>query len=351
MIQLNTMAYIAISQQLLSMGVVVLHWMGLLVNIMRFAVYTRTTFSSPSIIRNSIIRNNAVDGFSMIDDVKYKSTASSTTTIRITLENVAIYNNGRHGFVGSVFSCSDVTINNSSIFGNKYGVSFLLREVIPASAQNLNCLSLTNSIIYGNTTADLYTDDDDESAGDGIAQTTNLCGVIDDGDTSIMGTCAFTSDPLLNSDGTLQANSPAIEAGTGNDVTTDLLGNTRVGAYDIGAYEYQWDGISHYYSDTGTGRGFTPSTPDAILDIDVSVRSIGDINYLMPDGFSGSLPSVSAKADGAVFALCTSLSSVWALKDTDDCSDENRCYIDKSFLDQWPDLPGGEAQYWFPSGF
>jgi hypothetical protein len=49
-------------------------------------------------------------------------------------------------------------------------------------------------------------------------------------------------NPLLTSpttDFTLQLLSPAINSGTNTGITTDYLGNPRVGNYDIGAYERQ----------------------------------------------------------------------------------------------------------------
>jgi len=58
-------------------------------------------------------------------------------------------------------------------------------------------------------------------------------------DDPIVGTSAVRADPLLDATDHLTAGSPARDAGTAVDVTTDVDGDPRpVGAYDIGADEY-----------------------------------------------------------------------------------------------------------------
>jgi hypothetical protein len=58
-------------------------------------------------------------------------------------------------------------------------------------------------------------------------------------DDPIVGTNAVRADPLLDATDHLTAGSPARDAGTAVDVTTDVDGDPRpVGAYDIGADEY-----------------------------------------------------------------------------------------------------------------
>jgi hypothetical protein len=59
-----------------------------------------------------------------------------------------------------------------------------------------------------------------------------------------VGTGNLTSDPMFvdaaNGDYSLSSNSPAINTGTDTGISaTDLIGNSRVGTTDMGAYEYQ----------------------------------------------------------------------------------------------------------------
>ena len=151
--------------------------------------------------------------------------------------------------LGNCVLANNTTPNNSGAIG-MYGGAITLtgctvaNNTAPNQAINtFGNLTITNSIIFGNSSAGLTS---------GATVTNSLLQ-----DAGYSGTGIITADPSFTNaalpagadglwgtadDGlTLRSCSPAINAGTtpAPAMPADCLGNARVGVYDIGAYEYQ----------------------------------------------------------------------------------------------------------------
>lgn len=151
-----------------------------------------------NIVRYNLIMNNATYGiYGRIGD------------------NVAIYNNtiygtsGGGGYSGINFeSVTNYYVKNNIVYGN---FPYAMRVV--ATGGMITC---TNNLMFGYTT---------------VATSSITC------------TSSVTSNPLFvsnTSNWSLQAGSPAINAGVDVGLTRAYLGNTIVGLPEIGAYEYNF---------------------------------------------------------------------------------------------------------------
>lgn len=115
--------------------------------------------------------------------------------------------------------------------------------------------NITNCIFYGNTGGSANQENIYRGIASGLTVSYTLIGDYSASASQISGTGIFAADPLFmdaanpaGADGVfgtaddglmLQPCSPAINAGTGTTPATDISGNGRVGAMDLGAYEYQ----------------------------------------------------------------------------------------------------------------
>ena len=150
----------------------------------------------------------------------------------------AVYYDDGHGsgatFINCTFTDDNTAANNGNIFGYQYdnygSAPQFLNCVIDNAANGKDFIylysagSTINNVIFKNTLTNAA------SLGSNAANANNKVGIT----------------PLgLNSDGTLAADSPAINAGDGSlfpnaNTSTDLAGNPRIlsDSIDIGAYEY-----------------------------------------------------------------------------------------------------------------
>ncbi len=142
---------------------------------------------------------------------------------------------------------TDIVIKNNIIGGHRHGEIALKGSIAGNTDINNNLYSdYIDPVTEQNMGTRLvkFTDKYDWDYTDFAGWETYLQGL-----TSVIGNDAssFTADPkFVDSAGFdfhLQQTSPAINAGTQDGAsTTDIEGNPRVGAVDIGAYEYQEDG-------------------------------------------------------------------------------------------------------------
>ncbi len=202
---------------------------------------------------NTTITNCSFDGNTALDNSRggggiYNVAAVLSLNNCTFTANTANNGGGMYNFNGasmavssSTFSGNTATLNGGGIFWN-----------LDAGG------SITNCILYGNTgttvnRADIYKN--------GISRPLTVSYSLI-GDYIATGTKNYTSgagilsgDPLFvdaanpkGADGIfrtaddglrLLACSPAINSGTGTTPATDILGNSRIGGMDLGAYEYQ----------------------------------------------------------------------------------------------------------------
>lgn len=211
-----------------------------------------------------------------------------STTGTLSLRNVTISGNSAKEYGGGInveaigtMNLSNVTItDNTADEGDGGGMAQVSAGVV----------NMKNSIIAGNT--DGGNGSDPDCFGTIISQGYNLIGV-DSAGCDIGGSPAgyiAGQDPLLadlagspTQTHALQAGSPAIDKGhpegctdeTGAILTADQRGVARVGACDIGAYEFVGscgDGFAH----TGAGEECDDSGESANCDSDCTLASCGD---------------------------------------------------------------------------
>ena len=151
--------------------------------------------------------------------------------------NVIISNNAAEGYHdGSAIYCdaicspilNNATITNNYVTSEENGVALVLKSFEDAP------ILITNSIIWNDGISEIYINDWDE-------EESFVYVMYSDIQYGWEGEGNIDSDPLLNDDFTLQANSPCIDAGTadldgdGQNDITDYYGE----APDIGAFEFE----------------------------------------------------------------------------------------------------------------
>jgi len=188
--------------------------------------------------------------------------ASSVSKLTLEINNCLIYENhaleslpnqtqdfGTVLFLAgnaNIANVMDATITNSTFANNTYESLHKSKGMIRVFNQTNapSVLEFTNNICYGNNIVDITVNN--HSNASNPFPTINLNNnILENGIdfTATTENSTLTSDPLFNSDYTLQAGSPAIDAGTQSGITAslvDLAGNNRIfGAeIDLGAYEY-----------------------------------------------------------------------------------------------------------------
>lgn len=229
--------------------------------------------------RNTDIYNNTITNQLNNDAIQMWS---SNTYALSTIWNVRIFNNSivgvtnGSGIGGNVYG--DSSAQNVQVYYNliadveKYGIHFGT-ESVDSIAYPINIFNntiyetgirsiditvnfpvvLRNNIMYKDTTAVGYNMDENSSTS-GLTTSNNLWisnagGLLkyngtnyNTGNITTFEATAQTADPAFTvngSDFTLQAGSPAINAGTDVGLTQDILGNPIVGNPDIGCYEKQ----------------------------------------------------------------------------------------------------------------
>ncbi len=118
---------------------------------------------------------------------------------------------------------------------------------------------------------------------------------------------SITENPLFVVDTAyyVYTNSPLIDAGTTTGITTDIVGNPRIGTIDIGCFETQWSAIDLQgaadYLKTTNATQLTPSVNDAIIEVDGWVWSVYDSNgriFILGDGTIGDYIQTDIWAQG-----------------------------------------------------
>ena len=205
--------------------------------------------SSIPTVNYCILRDNLYDGM-------YSNSSSPTAT------NCVMSDNGYYGIGNS--NDSYARIYNCTIIGNQYGIN-----------NNNNSISaVTNTIIWGNDF--------------GIENNSSVAAVsysnIQDG---YPGVGNINSDPLFvdaaNGNYHLQGDSPAIDAGSNNAVTTsiDQNGNSRIinCLVDMGAYEsLTWSAYAINNITDQTCHSSIQQAIDAAVDGDEIVVGLGTYN-------------------------------------------------------------------------
>ena len=191
-----------------------------------------------TIVKNSIIHNNA-------------STGVLARAANVEMSNCQISNNGEYSMLLQIgdFTLNHITVSNYSAHtkesvalcnfynGYEYNAQGEVVSVTTIGDANLQC---NNSIIYGLADNEFATH---TQTGASLSYHFQNCIVKKEEFDNYFVNCLKNKDPLFISnyeqDCNLQATSPAIDAGkTGLGITTDLLGRSRNGVPDIGAYEY-----------------------------------------------------------------------------------------------------------------
>jgi hypothetical protein len=198
------------------------------------------TVSSPTLSNVTISGNSALEGGGMHNWDNSNST----------LSNVTISGNTASRSGGGMYNSSSVpTLNNATISGNRAG------EDGGGMQNRFSNVRIHNSILWGNGSVianDYSTPTISFSLieGSGGSGSWNSTLGVDNGnnlDTNprFVAPVGMASAPTSTGNYRLQANSPAINAGSNarvaQDVTTDLDGNLRIVAatVDLGAYEHQ----------------------------------------------------------------------------------------------------------------
>jgi hypothetical protein len=179
-------------------------------------------------------------------------------------------------FISDAYS-SNINFKNNVIYSEKNAYGSMV------TIQNTTGASVRNNLYYS-------------TAGDsgvfllGSTQYTfaNWDSTVEAG-TALWGNPLFTSMSAYPYDLSLQVTSPAINAGL--DLSSvfieDILGNTRTGTWDIGAYEYGASGGDTYYaSPTGGGSTCSIASP-CTLSTGLGKLTDGDTLYLRAGSYTG----------------------------------------------------------------
>lgn len=161
------------------------------------------------------------------------------------VNNTATYDGGAIDVSGSSPTSPTVTITNCSFSGNNANGNGLPAPTPPTKVPGaidsfLGAVTITNSILWGDTTTTEYsTLNNPATSGGGSLSVT-----YSDVQGGFTGTGNFNANPLyINQAGgdlRLAYNSPAIHAGTATGApSVDLLGNSRGSNPDVGAYQFK----------------------------------------------------------------------------------------------------------------
>jgi hypothetical protein len=179
------------------------------------------------------------------------STSETLTVVNSTFTgNTATYDGGAIDISGPSATVPTVTVTNSSFSTNAANglVSSALSGTIPAPAtghqpgvidSNLGSVTVTNSILYGDSTTVEYSTLNDPATSGGGSVTITYSNI--QGGFSGTGNINFNPQYVNGPGGDLrlQYDSPAIQAGTTTgEPSVDLLGNPRAAHADMGSYEY-----------------------------------------------------------------------------------------------------------------
>lgn len=194
--------------------------------------------NNKTIVRNSIIHNNATTGV-------------LARAANLEMTNCQISNNGQYSLLLQIgnFTLNHLTVANFAAHQNE---SFALcnfyndyeynaaGEAVSVTVLGDAHLTCNNSIIYGSSDNEFATH---TKTGASLSYNFKNCLVKKEEFDNYFVNCLKDKNPLFISnfeqDYNLQATSPAIDAGmTGLGINTDLLGRPRNGIPDIGAYEY-----------------------------------------------------------------------------------------------------------------
>ena len=188
--------------------------------------------NNKTIVRNTIIQNN-------------KSIGVLGRAANLEMTNCQISNNGESSLALQIgnYELNHVTVANYFSQSARPNPAVVLTNHY--SQADITMIGNTrfvcnNSIIYG------YEDNEFSASAYGNAElkyTFNHCIIKSESKDSHFVNCWFNKDPKFvsnyNQDYNLQEGSPAIDAGKeGIGITTDLLGRSRNGKPDLGAYEY-----------------------------------------------------------------------------------------------------------------
>lgn len=184
--------------------------------------------------------------------------ASAVAAINLEMTNCLIYENyaktvgadkGSVLFLGGNANAAnvlDATITNCTFANNSFVVGHNSKGMIRVFNQTTapSILQFTNNICYGNNIKEI-TENNAINTSNPFPTVILENNILENGIdfTASINNNSSISDPLFNSDYTLQTGSPAIDSGTIVGLmipSTDLAGNNRVSGteIDLGAYEY-----------------------------------------------------------------------------------------------------------------
>ena len=170
----------------------------------------------------------------------YNITGSQTVSNSVFTANTAYLGGAMYNVNGSIAVGSCTFLNNTAS-GNAGGIYLTsdaggtITNSIFSGQQNIYKLGTAATLTVSYSLISDYSAGatNNYTSGAGIL-TSNPLFVNASSPAGADGKFGTTDDGLA-----LQGCSPAINAGTGTTPTTDILGNSRVGAMDLGAYEYQ----------------------------------------------------------------------------------------------------------------
>lgn len=136
-----------------------------------------------------------------------------------------------------------VNIFNNTFYGNAGGILYIHKDWPVVLKNNIFYSDISYSVVHLSTVEGFLTTSNNLYVRTNGGTLVNYRGTYTSATITDFEPSAQKTDPLFtdtaNRDFTLQAGSPAINAGVDVGLTTDILGNPIVGAPDIGCYEYQ----------------------------------------------------------------------------------------------------------------
>jgi hypothetical protein len=203
-------------------------------------------------VSNSTFLQNEADSNGIFDSSSY------------TLSGVTTYANS--ALINCLFTDNTMTSASSHSIINSFGVTndaglltlincTVANNTATGISQLRTNMTMYNTVLWNNVSKfndryDVYRDMNNDSGTEIFTAHNCLIGT-GNIDLSLIGANNLVGiDPLLNSDYTLQEESPAIDAGNNTylptEITNDLAGKPRIsnGMVDMGAYEFQQDNTS-----------------------------------------------------------------------------------------------------------